>query len=262
MNNKSWLVVLSVLILCVFCLPRPLDAASEQNVPVEEKAEGFVPLFNGKDLTGWVGHTTGYTARDGKIVVLPNVGGGNLYTEKEYSDFVLRFEFKLTDSANNGIGIRTPLEGDAAYVGMEIQILDDNGLKYNDPNRKDYYKLKPYQYHGSIYGVVPAKTGYLKPLGQWNYEEIVADGPHIIVNLNGTTIVDANLDNVTLPTVDGHKHPGLKNKKGHIGFLGHDDVLEFRNIRIKELSSGTKTASDNTGTRALNKLFRRYIWKS
>ncbi|MGA2323084.1 MAG: DUF1080 domain-containing protein [Sedimentisphaerales bacterium] len=235
MNNKSWLVVLSVLTLCFFCLPMSPGAASEQNVSVEEKAEGFVPLFNGKDLTGWVGNTAGYAARDGNIVVLPNVGGGNLYIEKEYSDFVFRFEFKLTDGANNGVGIRTPLEGDAAYVGMEIQILDDTSAKYNDPNRKDYYKLKPYQYHGSIYGVVPAMTGCLKPLGQWNYEEIVADGPHIIVNLNGTTIVDANLDKITFPTIDGRKHPGLKNKKGHIGFLGHDDALEFRNIRIKEL---------------------------
>jgi hypothetical protein len=225
--------------------------ASQQIVPADEKADGFVPLFNGKDLTGWVGNTTGYAVRDGNIVILPNVRVGNLYTEKEYSDFVFRFEFKLTDSANNGVGIRTPLEGDSAYAGMEIQILDDTGAKYNDPNRKGYFKLKPYQYHGSIYGVVPARTGCLKPLGQWNYEEIVADSPHIIINLNGTTIVDANLDQITLPTVDGHKHPGLKNKKGHIGFLGHEDVLEFRNIRIKELSGGTKTVSDNTDTRTI-----------
>lgn len=212
-----------------------LGAALQQNAPAQEKAEGFVPLFNGRDLTGWVGNTIGYAARDGNLVVLPNVRAGNLYTEKEYSDFVLRFEFKLIDGANNGIGIRTPLQGDAAYVGMEIQILDDTSAKYNDPNRRDYYKLQPYQHHGSIYGVVPARTGCLRPLGRWNCEEIIADGPHIIVNLNGKTIVDANLDKITFPTIDGHKHPGLKNKKGHIGLLGHDDALEFRNICIKEL---------------------------
>jgi len=195
----------------------------------EESEEGFVSLFNGRDLSGWTGDTTSYVAENGKIVVYPRRGsGGNLYTEKEYSNFILRFEFKLTPGANNGLGIRAPLSGDAAYVGMELQILDNTADRYKD--------LRPYQFHGSIYGVIPAKRGYLKPVGEWNFEEVIANGRQITVKLNGVTIVDADIDKASIPkTMDGRNHPGLKRDKGHIGFLGHGSNLEFRNIRIEEL---------------------------
>lgn len=189
--------------------------------------EGFVSLFNGRDFTGWIGATGNYIAEDGKIVC-PADGGGNLYTEKEYSDFILRFEFRLSPGANNGLGIRAPLQGDAAYVGMELQILDDTADKYKN--------LQPYQYHGSIYGVVPAKRGYLKTVGSWNYEEVIVKGKHVTVKLNDVTIVDADIDKASTPkTIDGKDHPGLKRETGHIGFLGHGSLVEFRNIRIKEL---------------------------
>ncbi len=190
----------------------------------EEAAEGFVPLFDGKTLQGWQGDTKGYLVENGILVCAP---GGQLMTEKEYSNFVFRFEFNLPPGANNGVGIRTPLSGDAAYGGMEIQILDDTHEKYKG-------WLKDYQHHGSIYGVVAAKTGYRKPAGEWNSEEIMADGSHIKVTLNGQVIVDADLSQIKEP-LDGKKHPGLHNEKGHIGFLGHGDRVEFRNIRIKEL---------------------------
>lgn len=194
----------------------------------QEKNDGFILLFNGQDLTGWQGNTKGYTAENGKIVLYPDRGDGNLFTEKEYADFVLRFEFKLTPGANNGLGIRTPLEGDAAYVGMELQILDNTALIYKD--------LKPYQYHGSIYGVVPAKREFLKPVGEWNAQEVIANGPKIQVILNGVILVDADIEAASKGgTMDGNDHPGLKRKSGYIGFLGHGSVVEFRNIRIKEL---------------------------
>ncbi|MCK4759154.1 MAG: DUF1080 domain-containing protein, partial [Candidatus Aminicenantes bacterium] len=194
----------------------------------EESAEGFEPLFNGKDLTGWIGDTVGYVAEDGKIVIYPKRGSGNLYTEKEYGDFVLRFEFKLTPGANNGLGIRAPLEGDAAYVGMELQILDNTAHIYKD--------LKSYQYHGSIYGVAPAKRGYQSPVGEWNYQEVIAKRTRITIILNGETIVDADIQEaIAQGTIDGRDHPGLKRTTGHIGFLGHGSHVEFRNIRIKEL---------------------------
>jgi len=194
----------------------------------EEVSEGFVPLFNGRDLSGWVGDTVGYVAEEGKIVLYPKQGSGNLYTEKEYSDFILRFEFKLTPGANNGLGIRAPLQGDAAYLGMELQILDNTAHIYKD--------LQPYQYHGSIYGVVPARRGFLKPVGEWNQQEVIADGTSITVKLNGETIVDADIkEAMEKGTIDGRGHPGLKRTQGHIGFLGHGSRVEFRNIRIKEL---------------------------
>jgi HEAT repeat protein len=190
--------------------------------------DGFVSLYNRIDLSGWVGDTKGYEADEEVIVVHPNRGSGNLYTEKEYSDFILRFEFKLTPGANNGLGIRAPLRGDAAYAGMELQILDNTAEKYKD--------LKAYQYHGSIYGVVPAKRGYLRPVGEWNDQEVIASGTRITVKLNGSVIVDAEIDNaIRNGTIDGKDHPGLRRKKGHIGFLGHGSHVEFRNIWIKEL---------------------------
>lgn len=198
-------------------------------LPAEERLEGFVPLFNGHDMTGWTGNTNGYYAKDGKMICDPKKAGGNVYTAAEYSDFTLRFEFKLTAGANNGLGIRAPLEGDAAYVGMEIQILDDADQKYAG-------WLQPYQCHGSIYGVVPAQRDCLKPVGEWNYEEVTAKGRQVTVKVNGKTIVDADIDKASTPqTLDHKDHPGLKRDKGHIGFLGHGDYLEFRNIRIKTL---------------------------
>jgi hypothetical protein len=201
----------------------------EYNLTSAEKAEGFVALFNGKNLDNWVGNKKSYVAEDGMIVVKPDDGsGGNLFSEKEYADFIFRFEFLLTPGANNGLGIRAPLTGDAAYAGMELQILDNTAPVYAD--------LKPYQYHGSVYGVIPAKREYLKPVGEWNTEEVIVKGTQIKIILNGTTIVEGDIagprDNGTM---DHNEHPGLKNKTGHIGFLGHGSELKFRNIRIKEL---------------------------
>ncbi len=212
--------------------PGPGAAFTELLLTPEERAEGFVPLFNGRNLDGWRGDTGGYIVENAAIVALPE-GSGNLYTEKEYADFILRFEFKLTPGANNGIGIRAPLNGDAAYAGMEIQVLDDPAEAYKD--------LQPYQYHGSIYGVAPSRRGFLKPAGEWNAEEIIARGRRIMVILNGTVIIDADLDAASAGgTIDHRDHPGLRNAAGHIGFLGHGSRVEFRNLRIKEISTGGK----------------------
>ena len=194
----------------------------------QEKADGFKLLFNGKNLRGWQGNTKGYVVKDGTIVVEPELGGGNLYTAQEYGDFIMRFEFKLTPGANNGLGIRTPMNVNAAYEGMELQILDNTAPKYKN--------LRDYQFHGSIYGVVPAKRGYLKPVGMWNFQEVIAKGKQITVKLNGTTIVDADIDEASTPkTMDGNDHPGLKRDKGYIAFCGHGDKLAFRSLRIKTL---------------------------
>lgn len=195
----------------------------------EEKQQGYEVLFDGTNMDNWQGNLTDYVVKNGEMVIEPQPGSrGNLYTKKEYGDFSFRFEFKLTPGANNGVGIRTPMEGDAAYVGMEIQILD---------NTADIYKnLHEYQYHGSVYGVIPAKRGFLKPVGEWNYEEIIAKGDSVTVILNGKTIVNGNIREASKNgTIDGQEHPGLLNKKGYIGFLGHGSVVHFRNIRVKEL---------------------------
>lgn len=203
--------------------------SSAHNLTQEEQEEGFVALFNGSDLTGWQGNKTDYLVENGQIVVKPQGGGhGNLFTEKEYDDFIYRFEFKLTPGANNGLGIRAPLEGDAAYVGMELQILDNTAPVYAN--------LKPYQYHGSVYGVIPAKRGFLKPVGEWNSQEVIVDGTHIKIILNDKVILNGDIEEASKDgTLDGKDHPGLDRMSGHIGFLGHGSVVYFRNIRIKEL---------------------------
>jgi len=207
----------------------PNESSTITQLTESEKQEGFVQLFDGTNFDNWVGNKAGYLLKNGVIEVNPEAkGGGNLYTKEEFSDFIYRFEFQLTPGANNGIGIRAPLEGDAAYVGMEIQVLDSEHPMYAN--------LKPYQYHGSVYGIVPAKRGFLKPTGEWNQEEIMIQGSKIKVTLNGTVITEADLKEATKNgTVDHNEHPGLKNTTGHIGFLGHGDVVRFKNMRIKKL---------------------------
>jgi hypothetical protein len=200
---------------------------------VAQSAEaGFTSLFDGKTLNGWTvvrQKGDGYGVKDG-VIYCAKGGGGNLLTEKEYSDFVLRFEFKMPpEGSNNGLGIRTPKEGDAAYVGMELQIIDEAAALAGK-----WGKLKDTQYHGSVYDVIAARRGAMKPAGEWNQQEVTVKGRQVTVVLNGQTILDANLDSVTDPEVL-KKHPGLQRTSGHIGFLGHNDYLEFRNIRIKEL---------------------------
>ncbi|MBM3813575.1 MAG: DUF1080 domain-containing protein [Acidimicrobiia bacterium] len=192
---------------------------------------GFLTLFDGKSLNGWTlmekrNPTPGYIVENG-MIVCPANGGGNLLTDREFSNFILRLEFRMEPGGNNGIGIRAPLAGDIAYSGMEIQILDHDHARYRG-------RLKPTQYHGSIYNLFPAKTGALKPAGEWNEQEITADGRRVHVKVNGIVVVDADLDSIKDPALL-QKHPGIARAGGRVGFLGHGSRVEFRNIRIKEL---------------------------
>ena len=196
----------------------------------EEKEQGFDLLFNGKDLNNWIGNKIDYVVEDNAIAIYPTKEGhGNLFTAKEYADFIFRFEFQLTEGANNGLGIHAPLEGDAAYEGKEIQILDNEAPVYA--------KLELYQYHGSVYGVMPAKRGFLKPTGEWNQEEVYVKGNYIKVTLNGTIILEGDMKKASKNgTLDHKDHPGLNRNSGYIGFLGHGSVVKFKSIRIKDLS--------------------------
>lgn len=210
----------------------------------EEKKQGFELLFDGTNLDNFVGNKVGYVPINGCINVTANYGNeSNLYTKKEYRDFVFRFEFCfLRPGVNNGVGIRTPMGVDAAYDGMcEVQILD-----HDDPI---YAGLREYQVHGSVYGVIPAKRIKHKPLGEWSEEEIRVQGNHITVTVNGEVIVDGDIkeackghnvapdgsDNNPY-TVDHRNHPGMFNKTGHIGFLGHGAGLKFRAVRVLDLN--------------------------
>lgn len=220
--------------------PKPAPAKPDLNLQAGQHALAILqqacwtPLFNGQDLSNWTGDVARYQAKDG-LLICPR-GAGTLFTAKDYSDFALRFQFKLEESGNSGIGIRVPEGGHGAYDGMEIQILDHNGSRYQgqatmgDGKTQKLSWLKPWQYHGSIYGIYPAKPGYLKPAGEWNEEVIVAIEDHIMVILNGALIVDAFLEDLT--PVDGHDHPGMRNRTGRISLLGHSDYVEFRNLEV------------------------------
>jgi enterochelin esterase-like enzyme len=196
---------------------------------------GWVPLFNGKDLTGWKIHggtIDAWGVKAGLLYVAKPArsrpGGREqpfwLMTGKEYGNFELRLEFKVPPGGNSGVALRSPLTGDPAYQAMEIQILDDNARAYKN--------LPPDHYTGSIYGVAAPQKRVSKPAGEWNRFRIVCKGQEVTIELNGTQIIDANLE--SLKKEHGKKHPGLLNRKGHIGVQSHDGRVEFRNLFIKE----------------------------
>ena len=222
---------------------KALPATPKFELSAEEKKEGFKVLFDGTSLNEFTGNKTNYVTKDGTIFVTAQYGGsGNLYTKEEYANFVLRFEFAFVNpGVNNGIGIRTPMGVDAAYDGMEIQVLDHHSPIYAG-------WLKPQQHHGAVYGIITPKIVTFPELGTWNTEEIYANGDHIRVTVNGEVILDGNIreacqghnvapdgSNKNPYTLDKKNHPGLFNEKGHIGLLGHGPGIKFRNIRIKVL---------------------------
>lgn len=199
-----------------------------------ESSDGFQSLFNGKDLTDWAGAVEDYEVVDGSIVCKPN-RGGVLFTKKQFADFVVRVEFLLPPGGNNGLAIRYPGKGRASYDAMcELQVLDDDAPKYAT--------LDPRQYHGSIYGIVAAKRGALKPIGQWNEQEVTVVGSRIKVELNGQVIVDADVAPIETYLHD-LPHPGKMLTQGHFGFAGHGDPVKFRNIRIKELKPAEQSTT-------------------
>ncbi|MFC7337952.1 DUF1080 domain-containing protein [Haloferula chungangensis] len=178
-----------------------------------------LPLFNGKDLTGWNGE--GYVVEDGAIVCTPK--GRILKSDSRFANYALDLEFKLTAGANNGLGIHYPGHGDPAYTGMEIQILDDAAEEYQD--------LRPYQFHGSLYNMVPAKKGALRPAGEWNIQRVIVNGDDVKVELNGQQITAGKLSELQQKFAD---HAGVKRRSGQIAFCGHGDKVSFRNVRITE----------------------------
>ena len=187
---------------------------------------GFEPIFNGKDFAGWAGPVDKNRIADGAILS----NHGTIYTQAEYGDFVVRFEFQVPPGGNNGLAIRYPGEGDTAYVGMcELQVLDNSDAQYA--------QLKPQQFHGSIYGMVAALRGYLRPQGQWNYQKVAVKGHRITVDLNGTTITDADLSEVDPATFmyPAEKFKGRMRTTGHFGFAGHGAPVTYRHIMLKKL---------------------------
>jgi hypothetical protein len=218
-----------LVVLMVFAAVFIRDSGSaEASRAAKADETGFQSIFNGRDFTGWAGPLDEYQIVDGAILCRPGKGG-TIYTKEEYADFVVRLEFKLPPGGNNGLAIRYPGEGDTAYVGMcECQVIGD------DYEQVKGRKLDPRQYHGSAYGMIGAKRGYQRPVGEWNFQEVTVRGSTIKVELNGTVVLDADVSTVT-EYMEGRAHPGKNRTRGHFGFAGHNDPVAFRNIRIKRL---------------------------
>lgn len=194
--------------------------------------EGFTEYVNGKDLSNWQGAVENYEVKDGAIVCKQGKGG-DLLTKDEFENGIIRVEFKLPKAGNNGIALRTPLGGHSASDGLELQVIDSDG--YNAKQAAAGKKgLEPYQYHGSVYHCVGAKHGFLRPVGEWNFQEIEVRGQKIKVTLNGTKILDVDIDTWDRSQI-AHPPKGLDRKSGYIGFAGHSDPVVFRSFKVKKL---------------------------
>jgi hypothetical protein len=208
---------------------REIDAveASRRLSELNVEDSSFTPLFDGKSLVGWTGATDCYEIVDGVLRSKRNEIG-NIYTTDEFDDFIVRFEFQLPPGGNNGLAIRVPDKTNEPHLdGIELQILDNTAEQYKS--------LKPYQYHGSAYGLAPALRGYQRPVGEWNYQQVTVRGDQVEVQLNGFQILNVDLAKVRSDPPDRLNHPGAWRTGGHIGFCGHGDPVSFRNIRIKQL---------------------------
>lgn len=207
---------------------REIGSDEANKILASKGGEGFKPVFNGKDLTGWAGPVDNYEIKDGALVCKPKKGG-TIYTKEEYGDFVARMEFKLPPGGNNGLAIRYPGNGDTAYVGMcELQVLDDN---YEQATKS---KLDPRQVHGSAYGMAAATRGHQRPIGEWNFQEVTVKDSKIKVELNGAVILDTDVSKIT-DYMANSPHPGKNRASGYFGFAGHNDPVAFRNVSIKKL---------------------------
>jgi hypothetical protein len=196
----------------------------EANAMLAARDGAFEPLFDRATFAGWAGDRDGWEIVGGELRCKPG-RSGVLFTERSFTDFVVRFEFRLPPGGNNGLAVRYPGEGDPAHTGLEIQVLDDDAEKHA--------ALQPWQYHGSVYGVAPSHRGYLRPAGEWNFEEVTVRGSRVTVELNGTVICDADV--AALPSALGDQHAGKDRREGRVGFCGHGDAVAFRGIAIKEL---------------------------
>jgi len=206
---------------------REIPAAEANALLAAQGATRFERVFDGASFDGWNGALDGWEIEGGALRCKRG-SGGTLYTRREYADFAARVEFLLPPGGNNGLAIRYPGEGDAAYSGMcELQVLDSEDARYA--------KLDARQYHGSAYGMVAAQRGYLRPPGEWNFQEILVRGSTIQVEVNGTRILDTDLATVKEAMYPLEKFAGRLRASGHFGFAGHDDPVAFRNVLLRSL---------------------------
>jgi hypothetical protein len=195
----------------------------------EKKDGGFVPLFNGKDLDGWTvaGKKEGWQVRDGVIRSEGGKGGDSLRSSKEYGDFILKLDWKVSKNGNSGVFLRVPEHGAPWQMGYEVQIS-------NEPR-------DPLHCTGALYGYAAVKPRPDESADKWHTYEIHCVGPRIKVISDGVTVVDVDQRDLSAPKEKGYTDPKTKRLHGHVGLQDSHapagSYVEFRNVRIKELKS-------------------------
>jgi hypothetical protein len=183
----------------------------------EERAEGFIALFDGYTLDGWIptGPWPDFWAVEDHALVLKRAGGGYLRSRAAFSDFILRLEWRIVQGGNSGIFVRMPLAGRQSRIGMEFQVMGDHG---RPPHRNGT---------GAIYGIAAPRVNASRPAGEWNAMEIAIVEGHLRATLNGELIHD----------IDVEKHPELsvRNPAGFFGLQDHGHHVAYRNIRLKPM---------------------------
>lgn len=182
--------------------------------------EDFIPIFNGKDLTGWNGDTAAYAVEGGNLVYRGQYPA-NLITDHKYTDFHLKFEYKLTAGADSGVGFRTPASFSTTQVVPEVQLLDESWPAFQS---------LPAEKKNASCGVAAARQGAQRRVGIWNREEVIVKGNRIRVLLNGDEVLDD--DWTRNGKLDVASHPALAANEGHLALLGFSGRIEFRDIRV------------------------------
>lgn len=217
------------------------QSASENKLSDKEKQEGWKLLFDGKDLEGW--HTYGkkiassaWEAKDGTIYfdASKKADGGDIVTNKEYQNFDLKLEWKISKNGNSGIMFdvkEDPKYKETWNTGPEMQVLDNDG----HPDGK----IKKHR-AGDLYDLIKSSSEPVKAVGEWNLAEIKNDKGKLDLYLNGVHIVSTTLwDDNWIKLVKGSKFkdmPGFsKYKSGRIALQDHECNVWFRNVKIREL---------------------------
>ncbi|HPA21431.1 MAG TPA: DUF1080 domain-containing protein [Verrucomicrobiae bacterium] len=236
---RVFMPAIQLLITALFASVAPLPAA--------DSVEGWQPLFDGKSLEGWAttGKSEGWAVEAGAIVCQVQ-GGGYLYTKRQYEDFAISLEFKVSPPApkvnpktkkeemhkcNSGVFVRWSDLKNPVHTGIEVQVFDSVGTAV--PGKHDC---------GALYDMVAPSKNVEKPVGEWNRMVITCKGPIISVELNGEKICEMNEDQYDTA---GQNPDGTKNKykfpwktmprRGHIGFQDHGHRVWFKDVKIKAL---------------------------
>jgi hypothetical protein len=209
LTRLGWFLILMLMLVFAF-------ASMAQEV-VDDT--GSSPLFNGLDLAGWhvMGHQDWHAEND---ILWTEGKGGWLRSDRRFADFVLRMEYRVSKDAVSGIFLRSAEQGDPAFTGLEISLLDDAG------------QLTDLHSTGAVYGAVIPTYGVGRKAGEWNQVEIYCVGRHLTVYLNGNRIHKIDFDDPAFVFAEKRPLSRVPNQ-GYIGLESHTNRVEFRSLRIQ-----------------------------